>query len=471
MKIDALLLTLAAALLTVTGCERSTEGLQPAPGDTNPVVFIDEFDGIDFHAFLGTKLDALEVDTNESYPPSEASIKITVPPKGDPSGTYAGGAITANFARDLSQYNALAFWAKASIDASLDIAGYGNDNSGNSEYMGAIADIALTTYWQRYIIPIPRTGKLVPERGLFQFADAPDDGKGYVVWFDEIEFVNVEAISNPRPVMRQDDLSAITGVSLTVKETFTAFDVTVPTPETITVGHSSGYFTFFSSNEDVAVPDGGVIHIVGGGTADITAKLDTIVVAGRFSINALDPPTDAAPRPTIPAANVISVFSNAYTNWPVDTFSPEWDTADVTDFKIEGDDVKVYNIPTQLDVAVIEFATQLIDATSMTHIHIDIWVPQGTATTPFFGLGLFSFGPDGVFSDGDPPPAGDDSRKVVAVVQPELVFGEWLSLDIPLSEFTVPDGLDETANLAQIILRSDAVQLIVDNIFFYNDGN
>jgi hypothetical protein len=467
--IAALLLVLAAALLAVAGCERDTTGLDLAPFDTNPVVFEDVFNGIDFQAFSNTKLDALDVlDDGEQYR-GEASIKITVPGVGDPSGAYAGGAITANMARDLSQYNALAFWVKASKNATLDLVGYGNDNTGGSKYVGGVRDIALTTAWQRYIIPIPRTGKLVPERGLFFFAEGPENDTGYNIWFDDIEFVNVDAISNPRPIMRQDDVSALTGVRLSVAETFTAFDVTVPNTSTLTVGHSPGYFTFFSSNEDVAVPDEGVIRVVGGGTADISAKLDTVVVAGRFTISALDPPSDAAPRPTIPSADVISIFSNAYTNRPVDTFSPEWDTADVSDFKIAGDGVKVYNIPTQLDIAVIEFATNLIDATSMTHIHIDIWAPQGTATTPFFGLGLFSFGPDGVFS-GNPPPAGDDSQGVVAIVQPELVFGEWLSLDIPLADFTAA-GLDDTAHLAQIILRSDAVQLIVDNIFFYNDGN
>ena len=461
--IHTLSLVLTAALLTFAGCERSTEGLQPAPFDTNPVVFRDQFEGIDFHAFLGTKLDAFEIDNTEAYS-GTASIKITVPREGDPSGGFAGGTITSNYHRDLSQYNALAFWAKASVAASLALAGYGNDNSGNSLYMGAIAEVALTTSWQRYIIPIPRTGVLVPERGLFQFADATDDGSEYIVWFDEIEFVNVDAISNPRPIMRQEDVSATTGLSLTVEETSTAFDVTVPTPETITVGHSSGYFTFFSSNENVAVPDGGVIHVVGGGSADITAKLDTIVVAGRFSITALDPPSNAAPVPTVPASDVISIFSNAYTNRPVDTFSPEWDTANVSDLKIAGDDVKVYNIPTPLDVAVIEFATQTINAQSMTHVHIDIWAPEGT----FFGLGLVDFGPDGIYN---PPPGGDDSDYVVAFVPPELVFGEWLSLDIPLSDFTVPNGLEGTAHLAQIILRSDSVQLIVDNIFFYTDRN
>jgi hypothetical protein len=189
-----------------------------------------------------------------------------------------------------------------------------------------------------------------------------------------------------------------------------------------------------------------------------------VIVAGRFTISALDPPSEAAPRPTVPGDSVISIFSNAYNNRPVDTFSPEWDSADVSDLEIAGNDVKVYNIPTPLDVAVIEFANPTLDATSMTHIHIDIWVPEGT----FFGLGLVSFGADGVYN---PPPGGDDSEEVIAILPPDLVFGEWLSVDIPLSNFTVPGGLAETAHLAQIILRSDSVQLIVDNIFFYNDGN
>jgi hypothetical protein len=463
-------LALAAAVLTVAGCERDISGLDLAPFDTNPVVFSDAFEGIDYAAFANSKYDALDVVTDEQYR-GEASIKITVPDENDPDGNYAGGAITAFVHRDLSQYNALAFWVKASKDDKLDIVGFGDDNSGTSKYKAGVTGLALKTFWQRYIIPIPRTGKLVPERGLFFYADSPDDGKGYNIWFDEIEFVNVEGITNPRPVMRQQDVSAITGGRINVQETYTIFDVTVPTPRTMTVGHSPGYFTFYSTNEGVAMPGEGMIRVVGGGTADITAKLDTVIVAGRFSVQALDPPSDHAPRPTIPASNVISIFSNAYNNRPVDSFSPEFDTADVSDFRIAGDNVKVYNIPTPLDKAVIEFATHLVDATSMTHIHIDIWAPQGTAPQSFFGLGLFSFGPDGVYSGGDPPPVPDDSEKVLAVVPPQLVFGEWISLDFPLSDFTVSGGVNDMTHLAQIHLRSDAIQLIVDNIYFYNDGN
>ncbi|MGD8414035.1 MAG: hypothetical protein PVF33_07375 [Candidatus Latescibacterota bacterium] len=460
----AFLLPVAAALVTVTGCERDTTGLELAPFDNNPIVYQDVFDGIDYAAFGDSKLDAFDVVEDGEQYQGEASIKISVP---DPDDGYAGGALFANVPRDLSQYNALAFWAKASRDASLDLVGYGNDNTGNLKYVAFAGGIALSTKWQRYIIPVPRTGLMVPERGLFYFAEKSESATGYDIWFDEIEFVNVEGITNPRPVMRQGDVAAITGMRLPVGQTFTTFDINVPQPGTITVAHSPEYFTFSSSDETVAVPAGGIIRVVGGGTADITAMLDGATVAGRFTISAIDPPTDPAPPPTIPGADVISLFSDAYNNWLVDTFSPEWDSADVSDLKIAGNDVKVYNIPTQLDVAVIEFATQLVDATSMTHIHIDIWVPQGTAPTPFFGLGLVSFGPDGVYNETD----GDDSEKVVAILEPELVFGQWLSLDIPLADFTVTGGVDDLEHLSQIILRSDAVQLLVDNIYFYNDGS
>ena len=88
--ITAPLLTVAAAaLLGITGCERDTGGLGPAPFNTDPVVYQDQFNGIDFAAFLGTKLDALSIDTGEYYR-GDASIKVTVPDPTDPSGTFAG---------------------------------------------------------------------------------------------------------------------------------------------------------------------------------------------------------------------------------------------------------------------------------------------------------------------------------------------------------------------------------------------
>ena len=63
-------------------------------------------------------------------------------------------------------------------------------------------------------------------------------------------------------------------------------------------------------------------------------------------------PTAPAPAPTFAAADVISLFSNAYTNVPVTTWSAGWDEADVEDIQIAGNDVKKY---TNLVFVGIEF--------------------------------------------------------------------------------------------------------------------
>ena len=59
----------------------------------------------------------------------------------------------------------------------------------------------------------------------------------------------------------------------------------------------------------------------------------------------------------------------------VDTWSADWDQADVTDVKIAGNDTKKY---TNLVFAGIEFTSQPIDADAMTHFHMDIWTPDPT---------------------------------------------------------------------------------------------
>jgi hypothetical protein len=142
--------TAAAVFLmaAAAGCERDTTGLDPVKLDTNPVVFSDAFEpGVGYHAFLGSKTDALIIDTVERAHGS-ASLRATVPgPQNLSNGTYAGGAVVASMPRDFSDYNCLVFWAKASKLSALDIAGFGNDNTGTSQYGVLRGNIALSTNW------------------------------------------------------------------------------------------------------------------------------------------------------------------------------------------------------------------------------------------------------------------------------------------------------------------------------------
>src|SRR5690606_18701925 len=86
-------------------------------------------------------------------------------------------------------------------------------------------------------------------------------------------------------------------------------------------------------------------------------------------------PTVAAPAPTLDASLVISLFSDAYEDVAVDTWRTEWSDAVFLDTLIAGDAVKKYSM---LNFVGIEATTTPIDATSMTHFHVDLWTADAT---------------------------------------------------------------------------------------------
>jgi len=161
----------------------------------------------------------------------------------------------------------------------------------------------------------------------------------------------------------------------------------------------------------------------------------------------------AAPIPTIPAANVISMFSDSYTNVAVDTWRTSWSQADLADIEISGNKTKKYS---KLNFVGIEATTTPIDASSMTFFHTDIWSSDFTE----FKVKLVDFGANGVFG------GGDDKEHEITISNPEKE--KWVSLDLPLSSFT---GLTTRSHIAQIIFvgaPSGATTVYVDNVFFYN---
>ncbi len=172
-------------------------------------------------------------------------------------------------------------------------------------------------------------------------------------------------------------------------------------------------------------------------------------------------PTVAAPTPTVNPANVISLFSNAYTNVTVDTWSAGWDMADLADVQIAGNDTKLY---TNLTFAGIEFTSNTINATGMSHFNMDIWTPDNTALPAVFKIKLVDFGANGVWSGGD-----DVEYELVlnASSTPPLVSNQWISYHIPLSAFT---GLITRAHLAQLIISGDPNTVYVDNIYFSDEA-
>ncbi|MCX6189434.1 MAG: T9SS type A sorting domain-containing protein [Bacteroidetes bacterium] len=163
-------------------------------------------------------------------------------------------------------------------------------------------------------------------------------------------------------------------------------------------------------------------------------------------------PTIAAPTPTWPAADVISMFSNAYTNKTVDTWRTSWSAATLTDLQIAGNDTKKYS---SLDFVGIETTgANQINATPMKWLHLDAWTPNMTT----FKVKLVDFGADAAFG------GGDDKEHELTLTAPTLKA--WNSYDLLLSDFT---GLTTRAHLAQYILvgvPTGTSTVYLDNVYF-----
>jgi hypothetical protein len=206
------------------------------------------------------------------------------------------------------------------------------------------------------------------------------------------------------------------------------------------------------------VSEDGIVSVVGKGTAKITAMLAGVSAQGSLTIESLGTFV-SAPTPTRNPANVISVFSDAYTNIPVDFYNGFFAPFQTTlggATTIGSDNIIRY---TQLNFVATEFKNPTINVSQMTHFHVDIQIPESIDPGDFISIELGDFGPNNVFG------GGDDSSGRVTISSASLTSNTWISLDIPLADF----GLSSRNNMAQIFFISDATisTLLVDNMYFY----
>jgi hypothetical protein len=164
---------------------------------------------------------------------------------------------------------------------------------------------------------------------------------------------------------------------------------------------------------------------------------------------------DSAPEPTHPQSDVISLFSDAYTNVNVDNFNPYWEGSQTQgeETTIGGENIISY---TDLLYVAVVTTTNPINAADMTYIHLDLLTPDDPAD---FKIKLKDFGGDGV--DG----GGDDTEITYTVPSSQIVSNQWISLDIPLSSFV---GLNNKAHLGFIIFESQGINNVyIDNIYYH----
>lgn len=161
-------------------------------------------------------------------------------------------------------------------------------------------------------------------------------------------------------------------------------------------------------------------------------------------------PTTAAPVPVHEAANVKSIYSDTYTPaWKgLNSYNETWWSNPSLDEKdIDGNKFLRYygNM-----AGMIGWQFTPIDATGMTHLHVDIW-PSVTGTMTM-----------------GPTYGGDGLTTHVESVVLEVVQEKWNSFDIDLNEH-------KNLNLTSIFQNqfkgySAQSEFSVDNVYFWKDG-
>lgn len=459
-------LLLGLSLTVFYSCERNfSDDVEYATFARTGEIFTDAPVGLgsDFYfPFENSKATAFSVDQDVAFE-SEASIRIDVPNANDPEGSFAGAIFRIDGAgRNLTNYDALTFYAKASQGVIIGEIGFGQD-FGENKYQVTRTNITLGTQWAKYVIPIPDPSKLIEERGMLWYSagTALTNGTGYTFWLDEVQFENTGTVAQARPaILNGEDVQQEGFLGVPLELTGLSQTFNTGSGENVTVIAKPSYFSFESTNTEVALSDElGIVSVLNTGEATITATLANVAAAGSLALTV----TRSFDFPPIPPArdpgDVISLFSDAYTNVAVDYYNgffiPDGQTTlgGEPPLDINGDMVINY---TELNFVGIGFFEDVpsVNATDMTTLHVDIKVNEAINPGDFIRLVLLN-------SVGNNETSGSYTIDGSA-----LTTDQWVSLDIPLADFT---GLSDRSQLGLLFFISDSTisDIFVDNIYFY----
>jgi hypothetical protein len=184
---------------------------------------------------------------------------------------------------------------------------------------------------------------------------------------------------------------------------------------------------------------------VGDGSPNFTYLFDDILLA-KGDVNQDKKPTTSAPTPPVfGRQKVISIFSDAFTDFDGTNFNPYWQQSTVGTIEdlLGGKVLKLKN----LNYQGIELA-QEVNAAAMVYLHIDVWTSDETL------LDIY--------------PISRTTGERKASLKP-LIKNEWNSFDIKLSDLYY-----QGFNLADLFqfkfVGSGGKTVYIDNLYLYNDN-
>ena len=200
------------------------------------------------------------------------------------------------------------------------------------------------------------------------------------------------------------------------------------------------------------------LFVDGPGTTAGTFYLDDIEQVEATALPVA--PTAAAPAPTRAAADVISIFSDSYTNVPGQGFNLYGGAAFET-VDLAGNSVLRYTAADN-GFQVIELGgDNQIDAgaAGMTNLRFDLWFSNETTVNSEFLMKLVNVPPGG---------ATEAEMRITPSSTPAIAQGQWLQYDFELADLVANTPLTGTANIQQLVIDLlNTGEVYIDNIYFY----
>ncbi|MBN1340766.1 MAG: T9SS type A sorting domain-containing protein [Bacteroidales bacterium] len=167
---------------------------------------------------------------------------------------------------------------------------------------------------------------------------------------------------------------------------------------------------------------------------------DNVQVPDGIPTGPLPEPVTVPPVPPHASADVISIYSDTYTNLPGTNFNPNWGQSTIVtvNYPAAGNNTLKYE---NLNYQGTQFTNQ--DVSGYEYLHIDFWTPNSSD----LGIYLISPGP----------------------LETEYVFTilseQWVSVDIPLTDFVPPVNLSD---VFQFKVEGNGV-VYFDNWYFWKN--
>lgn len=189
------------------------------------------------------------------------------------------------------------------------------------------------------------------------------------------------------------------------------------------------------------------------GSATVAVTSSNSSVTNTYTINFVltGPSTNAPTPPNRATSDVISLFSDAYTNIPVTEWSTPWDDSNFQDIVLSGNNIKKINFGNFLGVQLANY----VDATSMTHFHMDYYIEAG--------VNLVGKVLNPKWSN-HAAQAGETSALLLTHLP--TTTGSWVSIDVPLTSF---GGAQSREALYQFLITSNLGSVYVDNIYLHKN--